>query len=252
LTSAAASASPRCDLRAWPGGAPGLGLGMRGGRGQRSGWVRECQLDLGSRIGRSRVRLGGGGKGVLERAGQASKAAGRSSCCCAAAAPSTTCVHAPHPNPQPPPAPQNQVIGLNTPLSQQAGYYCSVCDCVLRDSQSYLDHINGGGGGGWFGWVSLGGRLAGACVTASPTWTTSMVHRWTGRRLDWGLDVVAGRRRAMSAGGWHVGLGSTSFPPHPSPSTLRQVPQPRAGHEHGGGEEHRGAGEGKEGGFRWG
>lgn len=38
-----------------------------------------------------------------------------------------------------------QVIGLNTPLSQQAGYYCSVCDCVLRDSQSYLDHINGEG-----------------------------------------------------------------------------------------------------------
>lgn len=29
------------------------------------------------------------------------------------------------------------------PLSQQAGYYCSVCDCILRDSQSYLDHING-------------------------------------------------------------------------------------------------------------
>ena len=25
----------------------------------------------------------------------------------------------------------------------QAGYYCSVCDCILRDSQSYLDHING-------------------------------------------------------------------------------------------------------------
>jgi len=25
----------------------------------------------------------------------------------------------------------------------QAGYYCSVCECVLRDSQSYLDHING-------------------------------------------------------------------------------------------------------------
>lgn len=44
------------------------------------------------------------------------------------------------------------------PLSQQAGYYCNVCDCVLRDSQSYLDHINGGWlagsaggstGGGW-------------------------------------------------------------------------------------------------------
>lgn len=36
-----------------------------------------------------------------------------------------------------------QVIGFNTPLNQQAGYFCSVCDCVLRDSQSYLDHING-------------------------------------------------------------------------------------------------------------
>ncbi len=38
---------------------------------------------------------------------------------------------------------KTQVIGMNTPLNQQAGYYCNVCDCVLRDSQSYLDHING-------------------------------------------------------------------------------------------------------------
>ena len=29
------------------------------------------------------------------------------------------------------------------PLRLQAGYYCSVCDCILRDSASYLDHING-------------------------------------------------------------------------------------------------------------
>ena len=28
-------------------------------------------------------------------------------------------------------------------LRLQAGYYCSVCDCILRDSASYLDHING-------------------------------------------------------------------------------------------------------------
>ena len=28
-------------------------------------------------------------------------------------------------------------------LHLQAGYYCSVCDCILRDSASYLDHING-------------------------------------------------------------------------------------------------------------
>ena len=30
------------------------------------------------------------------------------------------------------------------PLAQQAGYYCNVCDCILKDSKSYLDHINGG------------------------------------------------------------------------------------------------------------
>ena len=74
-----------------------------------------------------------------------------------------------------------QVIGLNTPLSQQAGYYCSVCDCVLRDSQSYLDHINGerggvgqvegGGCGGWPGWVVVvvagsGGGRRGWCALA--------------------------------------------------------------------------------------
>lgn len=38
---------------------------------------------------------------------------------------------------------KTQVVGLNTPLAQQAGYFCQVCDCILRDSQSYLDHING-------------------------------------------------------------------------------------------------------------
>eukprot|EP00884_Botryococcus_braunii_P019524 jgi/Botrbrau1/6255/Bobra.0129s0008.2 len=38
---------------------------------------------------------------------------------------------------------KTQVITNQTPLSQQAGYYCSVCDCILRDSHSYLDHING-------------------------------------------------------------------------------------------------------------
>lgn len=34
-----------------------------------------------------------------------------------------------------------QVVTAATPLNQQAGYYCKVCDCILRDSQSYLDHM---------------------------------------------------------------------------------------------------------------
>mmetsp|Transcript_7100 Transcript_7100/g.20808 ORF Transcript_7100/g.20808 Transcript_7100/m.20808 type:complete len:231 (+) Transcript_7100:308-1000(+) len=38
---------------------------------------------------------------------------------------------------------KTQVVTASTPLNQQAGYYCKVCDCILRDSQSYLDHING-------------------------------------------------------------------------------------------------------------
>lgn len=33
--------------------------------------------------------------------------------------------------------------GWAAPMRLQAGYYCSVCDCILRDSQSYLDHLNG-------------------------------------------------------------------------------------------------------------
>ncbi|KAL4438504.1 hypothetical protein ABPG77_000152 [Micractinium sp. CCAP 211/92] len=38
---------------------------------------------------------------------------------------------------------KTQVVSVTMPLAQQAGYYCNVCDCILRDSQSYLDHING-------------------------------------------------------------------------------------------------------------
>ena len=44
-----------------------------------------------------------------------------------------------------------QVVSVTMPLAQQAGYFCNVCDCILRDSQSYLDHINGGW---WFGSVA--------------------------------------------------------------------------------------------------
>ncbi|KAB5529166.1 hypothetical protein DKX38_019247 [Salix brachista] len=36
-----------------------------------------------------------------------------------------------------------KVVTPIAPLSQQAGYYCSVCECVVKDSANYLDHING-------------------------------------------------------------------------------------------------------------
>lgn len=35
------------------------------------------------------------------------------------------------------------ILTLKTPKEQQGGYYCEICDCVLKDSQTYLDHING-------------------------------------------------------------------------------------------------------------
>lgn len=73
---------------------------------------------------------------------------------------------------------KTQVVSVTMPLSQQAGYYCSVCDCQLRDSQSYLDHINGGwtSGVGWAGGAGQGEMGARVAVRSfSHTWTSSTV-----------------------------------------------------------------------------
>ncbi|PRQ16044.1 putative Zinc finger, U1-type [Rosa chinensis] len=38
---------------------------------------------------------------------------------------------------------QTQVLTPTAPLSQQAGYLCSDCNCIVKDSANFLDHING-------------------------------------------------------------------------------------------------------------
>jgi len=38
---------------------------------------------------------------------------------------------------------KRRLVTEATPKSQSGGYWCDVCECSLRDSQVYLDHING-------------------------------------------------------------------------------------------------------------
>merc|ERR1712093_473467 len=38
---------------------------------------------------------------------------------------------------------KSKVVTLHTIKPMQGGYWCSVCECLLKDSQSFLDHVNG-------------------------------------------------------------------------------------------------------------
>jgi hypothetical protein len=144
----------------------------------------------------------------------------------------------------PPPTPCRQVIGLNTPLSQQAGYYCSVCDCVLRDSQSYLDHINGG----------TAGRRDGACCCAAAA-EHGRAPALSGTSALCSHGVAASNGTCVSPSHLRLRLTTIGVAPgcvphccartaacsplepnhhHPHETSPRQVPQPGAGHEHDG------------------
>merc|ERR1711904_625798 len=36
-----------------------------------------------------------------------------------------------------------QVVTAHTIKPLQGGYWCSVCECLLKDSSTYLEHVNG-------------------------------------------------------------------------------------------------------------
>merc|ERR1711988_1419219 len=38
---------------------------------------------------------------------------------------------------------KSHLIGNSSISHKKVGFYCSVCKCVLKDSSTYLDHING-------------------------------------------------------------------------------------------------------------
>lgn len=38
---------------------------------------------------------------------------------------------------------QKRLVTNASGKTQQGGFYCEICDCLLRDSRAYLDHVNG-------------------------------------------------------------------------------------------------------------
>merc|ERR1712199_2754 len=38
---------------------------------------------------------------------------------------------------------QHRVVTTHTIKPMQGGYWCSVCECLIKDSAAYLEHVNG-------------------------------------------------------------------------------------------------------------
>ena len=38
---------------------------------------------------------------------------------------------------------KREIVSSAVPLHMQGGYYCDVCDCMIKDSQGFLNHKNG-------------------------------------------------------------------------------------------------------------
>lgn len=38
---------------------------------------------------------------------------------------------------------QKLMVTNESSKNQQGGFYCQVCDCLLKDSRAYMDHVNG-------------------------------------------------------------------------------------------------------------
>ncbi|KYF42778.1 putative zinc finger protein [Toxoplasma gondii ARI] len=38
---------------------------------------------------------------------------------------------------------KTKIVTLQTPRMQQGGFWCDVCECLIKDSAAYMDHING-------------------------------------------------------------------------------------------------------------
>merc|ERR1712079_200753 len=38
---------------------------------------------------------------------------------------------------------QSRVVTQHTIKPMQGGFWCSVCECLIKDSSSYLEHVNG-------------------------------------------------------------------------------------------------------------